>query len=170
LFIFCDDYLNLLKDLSIINKGIVFDRMSGCIRCGRKVIGRKVIGHCPVERKIQDRECVYKRFPIFRLGDSELNFSHYDNPQNCIDDWNRRLERFNKVENIIFSFNYIYEPGCERYSFEYLLKEFHKLDLDNKISWSPDQYEYKNNFKIQRYENDAFQLGKDVSLYEGVKL
>ena len=74
----------------------------------------------------------YNNHPIGVLGDIEIQFQHYDSVDEARQKWERRKSRMlkQKKENYFFSV-------CDRRGITNLdIKEFHKMNFKNKVSFS----------------------------------
>lgn len=118
LFIFSEDYINLLKNLdNIIYKKLEF---------------------------IDPNESKYKlelknngtlgKYPIGILNkDVEIHFLHYKNEDEAREKWEKRVKRINK-DNLLIKF-------CDRdCCTEELIEEFDKLNYKNKICFTAKDY------------------------------
>lgn len=73
-----------------------------------------------------------KTYPVAKLGDVELHFSHYSSEFEAKEKWNRRRERF--LEE--FDLDNVFFVICDRERVDAeIIKEFHKLDFKNKLSF-----------------------------------
>lgn len=86
--------------------------------------------------------------PIGILGDIEVIFLHYNNPEIVLNKWKRRVQRIN-WKNIIYKFSYM--NGCN----DSLLSEYEKFVVDKKaFVFVPKRYQqYKNSIVIPGNQN-----------------
>ncbi|WMI65624.1 DUF1919 domain-containing protein [Aestuariibaculum sp. YM273] len=81
-----------------------------------------------------DRELTY---PLAKLDDIEVHFTHYETENEAREKWERRTERMLQETNLD---NYYFKIcDRERTTKEHLL-EFHKLPFKNKVSFSIKDY------------------------------
>lgn len=129
LFIFASDYIKLLKNFKkYIHKELVFINASKS----------KYI----IELKNNN---TYNKYPIALLGDVEIHFLHYKDENEAREKWNRRVKRIN-YDNILikFSENDLCTPN--------LIKEFDKVNFDNKICLTANKYDIKSAIQIKEFE------------------
>ncbi len=108
MFLYGPCYIKLLKDLeNYLAKDLVF----------------------VTESVYQDRA---KTYPVAKLGDIELHFSHYTSEKEAAEKWYRRKKRM--CENFNLDNFYFIISDRERVDVN-LIKEFHKLPYKNKISF-----------------------------------
>jgi uncharacterized protein (DUF1919 family) len=74
-----------------------------------------------------------KVYPIAKLDDVEVHFLHYPTKEEAAEKWYRRKERMLKVTNFD---NYYFEISDRDGVDSTIIKEFHKLDFKNKISFA----------------------------------
>lgn len=75
----------------------------------------------------------FKSFPVAKLGDIEIYFSHYDSEEEAAEKWYRRAKRIN-WDNIIFKLSH-------RESFtEEDVKAFASLDVPNKLIFAEKHF------------------------------
>ncbi|GAA4306357.1 DUF1919 domain-containing protein [Aestuariibaculum suncheonense] len=108
MFLYGPCYLKLLQDFKrYMNEELVF-----------------------VEESVyKDRE---KTYPVAKLGDIELHFSHYNSEKEASEKWHRRRNRM--LENFDLDNFYFIISDRERVDDE-VIKDFHKLPFKNKLSF-----------------------------------
>lgn len=114
LFFFAPDYIKLLQHIELVYKPFSF-------------LNRK-------ESKYINR-LESKKYPIgyWAEYDIEIHFLHYRSEEECIEKWNRRLQRLN-FDNLIVKF-------CDRdMCSESLIKTFEKLPYTNKVCFTSKPY------------------------------
>ncbi|MDP3312515.1 DUF1919 domain-containing protein [Lutibacter sp.] len=114
------------------------------------------------ESKYNYRKITY---PLAKLGDIELHFTHYKTEDEAKTKWDRRTARMLEETN---KDNYIFKICDAWYASEKNFKDFHNLPFKNKISFS------NNSFKHLNFKNHFQILEKDKNLKNrvpnGVKL
>lgn len=109
MFLYGPCYLKLLQNFNFyINQNLVFIN----------------------ESAYKDRD---KTYPVALLHDIELHFSHYSTEQEVCEKWYRRRERLISQKN--YDNFYFVISDRERVDTE-IIKEFHKLDFKNKLSFA----------------------------------
>jgi uncharacterized protein (DUF1919 family) len=101
-------------------------------------------------------------YPIGCLGDIEIHFLHYKNPEEALLKWKRRIKRMQKEPNLN---NYFFKI-CDRELIDLEdFYRFHKLPFKNKISFGLFDSDEKNHIKVT--ENDNKKCVPDgVTLYD----
>jgi len=92
-----------------------------------------------------------KTYPVAKLDDVELHFSHYNSEDEAKEKWYRRRERLLKDFNLDNLFFVI----CDRERVdEKIIKEFHQLEFKNKLSFAAKPIKGLNAFQhISLYDN-----------------
>lgn len=101
-------------------------------------------------------------YPIAKLDDIEIHFSHYDSKEIAREKWERRTARLLKIKDK----NNYYFKICEKDGNDTFIEDFHKLPYKNKISFS------RKNYKSLRKLNHITvkQEDKDGNFVNGKKL
>ena len=77
-------------------------------------------------------------YPIGKLDDIEVHFSHYDSQEEAMEKWTRRKKRMLETEEK----NRLFPVLVERDNVdEQIVKEFHKIPFENKLSFSCQDYQ-----------------------------
>jgi len=87
-------------------------------------------------------------YPLAKLDDVELHFTHYKTEEEAKTKWERRKARMFEETN---KDNYIFKMCDAWYASEQNFKDFKELPLKNKISFSINDYkqlELKNHYKV----------------------
>ena len=80
-------------------------------------------------------------YPIARLDDIEIHFSHYKSKEEALEKWERRKRRMKEVTDK----DDYYFKICDRDGNDKFMKSFHELPYRNKIS-----YALPENVKLER--------------------
>lgn len=88
-------------------------------------------------------------YPIAMLDDIEIHFYHYENEEEAITKWTRRLARMREIKN---KDNYFFKV-CDRddATKEDLIR-FHQLPFKNKISFGAEAIDSPHHIKIKQSE------------------
>lgn len=116
--------------------------------CGLGIRGRDYIKFCKnikdylslklefirfEDSKYKEQYQGFNPFPVAKLGDIEVYFSHYHSEEEAAEKWYRRVERIN-YDNIIFKLSH-------RESFtDADIEEFASLNLPNKLIFAEKDY------------------------------
>jgi len=118
------------------------------------------------------------------LGDVEIHFHHigesgckdfyYHGYEDIKEKYNRRLDRFGRVarKNVLFKFGGVdnLEETIAYDNFDLLLRDFHSLELSNKVSFTVVKYPYKGNYLIKKkHLLNCFSMGCEVSEYFDIR-
>ncbi len=98
-----------------------------------------------LESEYPDRPITY---PLAKLDDIEVHFTHYDSREEAKLKWERRVSRMQEEQNMDNYYFHICDR--ERVTKQHLL-EFHKLPYKNKISfaiYNHEGLESSNHFKV----------------------
>jgi len=104
-------------------------------------------------------------YPIAKLGDIEIHFSHYDNKEIAKEKWERRTERMLTVSD---KDNYFFEISDRDRNDEFI-EAFHKLPYKNKISYSLKDYKSLknvNHIKINEKDKNGNYVVNGKKLYK----
>lgn len=113
-----------------------------------------------------------KNVPVGRLGDVEIVFLHYKNPEVAKAKWNSRVQRINK-ENMIFKFSYM--NGCtDRDIHRFIdmklpgkkicfVKDSKTAKLDNSLVYYPGFEDSKQIFNDTYYWNKYVNVIKFIN-------
>ena len=83
-------------------------------------------------------------YPIGLLNDIEIHFLHYKSKEEAFEKWNRRKSRMPKDLN-----NYHYKMDDRDFGTKQEISAFHNLAFSNKISFTKEKYNFKNNLKLK---------------------
>ena len=104
-------------------------------------------------------------YPIAYLGDKkiEIHFLHYESNVEADEKWRRRTKRFfddmNQGTELFFKF--CDSEGCTAEQ----VKQFHSLAFKNKISFTVNNYQYKENLYVPFLKDE-----KTASIVNGLQL
>lgn len=89
------------------------------------------------------------KFPVGLLGDVEIYFNHYGNKtkEQVLELWNRRLARFNP-NNLFIKFCVHNDMSNQNGGYRNidLLNEFDKIEMDNKICFTKNDYRQRGKY------------------------
>lgn len=116
------------------------------------------------ESKYKNRKITY---PIAKLDDVELHFTHYNSEEEAKTKWERRTARMQEETN---KDNYIFKMCDAWYASEQNFKDFNELPLKNKLSFSINAYDklnLKNHYQIlERDKKDKNKVPNGVKLFK----
>lgn len=104
-------------------------------------------------------------YPIAKLGDIEVHFSHYENKDIAKEKWERRTQRMIKERN---KDNYFFKI-CDRDRNDEFLEAFHNLPFKNKISYSLkdlNSVKKRNHIKINEKDKNGDYVVNGKKLYK----
>lgn len=99
-------------------------------------------------------------YPIGIVDDIEIHFLHYNDSNEAIDKWNRRLERMSRTTDLN---KYYFKIDDRDLSDQNIILKFHELPFKNKISFGIKCLNLKNHIQIKENENNQ-------TVPDGVKL
>ena len=116
------------------------------------------------ESKYKHRKITY---PLAKLDDIELHFTHYNSEKEAKTKWERRTARMLEETN---KDNYIFKMCDAWYASEQNFKDFNELPLKNKLSFSINAYDklnLKNHYQIlERDKKDKNKVPNGVKLFK----
>ncbi len=116
------------------------------------------------ESKYKNRKITY---PLAVLDDIELHFTHYETEEDAKTKWERRKTRMLEETN---KNNYIFKMCDAWYASEQNFKDFQKLQLKNKLSFSVNEYKQlnlKNHYQVlERDKKDKNKVPNGVKLFK----
>ena len=104
-------------------------------------------------------------YPIAKLDDIEVHFSHYKNKEIALEKWERRTQRMLKETD---KNNYFFKI-CDRRRNDEFIEDFHKLPYKNKISYSLKGYKSLknvNHIKINEKDKNGNYVVNGKKLYK----
>ena len=104
-------------------------------------------------------------YPIAKLGDIEVHFSHYEDKDIAKEKWERRTQRMLEETN---KDNYFFKI-CDRDRNDEFIEAFHKLPYKNKISYSLKEYKSlkkANHVKISEKDKNGDFVINGKKLYK----
>lgn len=106
-------------------------------------------------------------YPLAKLGDIELHFTHYKTAEEATIKWERRTERMLKETN---RDNYVFMLSDAWYASEKNFKDFNNLPFKNKISFSIHDYKHlnlNNHYQIlEKNKKDKDRVPNGVKLFK----
>lgn len=112
----------------------------------------------------EDRE---KTYPVAKLGDIELHFSHYTSEEEASEKWYRRRNRM--LENFDFDNFYFVISDRERVDNK-IIQEFHKLPFKNKLSFGAKAISNLSPLKhvalFESFKRDQIQVPGGTKLFK----
>ncbi|EKO3680656.1 DUF1919 domain-containing protein [Vibrio metschnikovii] len=104
-------------------------------------------------------------YPVGHIGDVEIHFLHYHNPDECVDKWNKRSKRLLKhiklKNRVLFQFN------DRDFATKEQLKQFHELLIDkSRVSFGREYIDSSNHFKVKKEDLDGNKVVDGVRLYD----
>ncbi|MEQ7218661.1 DUF1919 domain-containing protein [Vagococcus fluvialis] len=133
MFIYAEDYIRLLDNLDYyLKQEIVF------------------IKHSKWEKQMPNRSII-GTYPIGVIGsDVEIHFLHYNDEEEVVSKWKRRLERMD-MNNLYIKMSE--KALCEK---EHILK-FDKLNFKNKVCFTKNEYpELKSCIFLEKTASEKF--------------
>ena len=116
------------------------------------------------ESKYKNREITY---PLAKLNDIELHFTHYKTEAEAKTKWERRTARMFEEKNMD---KYIFMISDAWYASEQNFKDFNNLPYKNKISFSINKYEHlnlQNHYHIlEKDKKDKDRVANGVKLFK----
>jgi len=116
------------------------------------------------ESKYKNREITY---PLAKLDDVELHFTHYNSVEEAKTKWERRTARMLEETN---KDNYIFKMCDAWYASEQNFKDFNDLPFKNKLSFSTKEYKQlnlNNHYQIlERDKKDKNKVPNGVKLFK----
>jgi len=104
-------------------------------------------------------------YPIAKLDDIEIHFSHSKSEAIAREKWERRTARMLEEKNM----NNYYFKICDRDRNDEFIEEFHKLPYKNKISYALrdiDSLKIKNHIKMNEKNKDGNYVINGKKLYK----
>ncbi|WP_299523687.1 DUF1919 domain-containing protein [uncultured Lutibacter sp.] len=116
------------------------------------------------ESKYNYREITY---PLAKLDDVELHFTHYKTEEDAKTKWERRTARMLEETN---KDNYIFKMCDAWYATEQNFKDFKELPLKNKLSFSVKEYKQlklENHYQVlEKDKKDKNRVPNGVKLFK----
>ena len=116
------------------------------------------------ESKYKHKDITY---PLAKLGDIELHFTHYKTEEEAKTKWTRRTARMLEEKN---KDNYIFKICDAWYASEQNFNDFKELPFKNKISFSIHDYKHlnlENHYQIlEKDKKDKNRIANGVKLFK----
>ena len=104
-------------------------------------------------------------YPLAKLDDIEIHFSHFESEAIAKEKWERRTARMLEEKNM----NNYYFKICDRGKNDEFIEKFHKLPFKNKISYAIrdiDSLKDKNHIKMNEKDKDGNYVINGKKLYK----
>jgi len=104
-------------------------------------------------------------YPIAKLDDIEIHFSHYESEAISREKWERRTARMLEEKNM----NNYYFKICDRDRNDEFIEEFHRLPYKNKISYALrdiDSLKDRNHLKMNEKDKNGNYVINGKKLYK----